>query len=70
MKIFEFNFFDGSSFFSLGTFANGSIWIDSDFFNKRSISDTSAKDFRKFDLKLNLNRSHQTTSIEFIEEQS
>ena len=47
-KILECNFFDGSTLLSFGVFKNGSLWIDSDYFENRIILKSNLRKSSEF----------------------
>ena len=67
-KILKCTFFDGSTLLSFGAYKNSSLWISSDFFDRRIILQSSTK--RLSDLKIELTSSPlQSPLLEIFEEQ-
>ena len=63
MEIFKFELFDETILFDFGIYKNGSIWIDSDYFDKRVLLQSTFKELRELGFSLN---SH---TVEVFEEE-
>ena len=67
MKVFGLKFFDETNLFCLGTYQNGSIWMDSDYFSEHLILNSRDFELKKIGFYFN---SHNSSGsfIEIIEE--
>ena len=67
-KILECQFFYGKTLFSLGTYANGSIWVDSDYFIQRLILKSNVSNLESFGFHLNSKNSSSSSFLKILEE--
>ena len=63
-RIIESKFFDDSTLFSFGSFQNGSLWIDSDFFDERHVLELDFKKLTKIAVHFH---THSIKKLSFVE---
>ena len=67
-KIFECNFFDGSTLLSFGAFKNSSLWINSDYFDKNIILQSNSKKLSDLEFQI-ISSPYHSALLEVFEEQ-